>query len=198
MIRIMGKFTAIGMHTVTPPAALVIGTCSDNDTASMGSATLWSWSNPTNRAIWHSYADVDAVSVECLWQGTKIFQAGGRPDPETLRGDWRRGKARRPIGAWAGEGRPLITDPGEARRAIYLPAFRSLIERWMRNLSIAEWIAAARAHAGPVFLRDFDTGRGVDRDGPMSHAWVLASWLNTGKWPEREAAQGSLFSGRSS
>ena len=36
--------------------------------------------------------------------------------------------AKRPIGAWAGEGQPLLTTAGAARRAIYLPAFRSQID----------------------------------------------------------------------
>ena len=46
-----------------------------------------------------------------------------------------------------------------------------------------EDLGKARQHAGLVYLRDFDTGRGIDRNGPMSHAWVLAVWLNTGSFP---------------
>lgn len=186
-IEHMGHFTAIGMRAkVLDPDALVITTCSDNDTDARGTATRWSWSNPTNRAIAHRYHDVEAVSVECLWQGTKILKnaRGDRPDPLTLAGDWRRGKAKAPRGAYAGPGQPLITTPGEARRRIYLPAFRRLVEHQMRVPQIAEWVEAARNHPAPVYLRDFDTGRGVDRNGPMSHAWVLATWLNTDRWPE--------------
>lgn len=180
----MGRFTAIGMRAkVEDPKALVINTCGQNDTAERGSFESWVWSNPTNRATEHYYEDVRAASVECLWQGTKIFVEGGRPDQNTLAGDWRRGKAKRPIGAWAGPGQPLITTPGGARRKIYIPAFKTLIEWWLKDHVVQEWIDRARAHDGPVFLRDHDTGRGIDRNGPMSHAWVLATWLNTGSFP---------------
>lgn len=184
-IESMGHFTAIGMRTrVDDPSALVINTCSGNDTAHPGTPTAWTWSNPTNRAITHHYFDIEAVSVECLWQGTKIFGKDGKPDEHTLAGQWRRGKAKRPVGAYAGPGQPLITNPGDARHAIYIPAFRRLIGHWyLHNPEVHAWVEAAREHPGPVYLRDFDTGRGVYRNGPMSHAWVLATWLNTGDWP---------------
>lgn len=180
----MGHFTAIGMRVkVDDPKALIINTCGQNDTAERGSAESWAWSNPTNRAVVHRYEDVQAVSVECLWQGTKVFDPGGRPDPLTLGGDWRRGKAKRPIGAHAGPGKPLIRTPGEARRRIYVPAFRALVEHWLEDHVVRGWVRDAMAHEGPVYLRDHDTGRGIDRNGPMSHAWLLATFLNEGAWP---------------
>lgn len=180
----MGHFTAIGMRAkVEDPSALVINTCGGNDTHEKGNPTNWVWSNPTNQAIDHVYQDVEAVSVECLWQGTKIFELGGKPDELTLLGAWRRGKAKKPLGAWRGEGIPLITSPGGARRAIYVPAFTRLVEHWMQDQEVAKWVQQAISHPGPVYLRDHDTGRGIDRNGPMSHAWVLATFLNTGKFP---------------
>lgn len=189
----MGHFTAIGMRTAVIAAdnPLVINTCADNDTAERGSYTRWSWSNPTNRALPQRYHDIEAVSVECLWQGTKVFNdiacfphGYAEADALTLAGDWRRGKAKRPIGAYAGPAQPLITNAGDARRAIYLPAFQRQIETWLdMDETVRGWVQDAREHNGPVYLRDFDTGRGVDRNGPMSHAWVLATWLNTGEWP---------------
>lgn len=183
-IRSMGKFTAIGMRTPVPDLrALVINTCGKNDTRTRGDATSWVWSNPTNRVVAHPYGGVEAVSVECLWQGTKVFKKDGRPDPLTLGGDWRRGKKKRPKGAWAGEGEPLITTPGEARRRIYVPAYARLVGHWMKDREVEHWVETARAHEGPVYLRDFDTGRGIDRSGPMSHAWLLCTWLNDGEWP---------------
>jgi hypothetical protein len=57
----------------------------------------------------------------------------------------------------------------------------------MGDPQVASWVQQARAHPGDVYLRDHDTGRGVHRRGPMSHAYVLAFWLNTGKWPGLEA-----------
>lgn len=184
-IQSMGKFTAIGMRVkVDDPWAMVINTCGGNNGTGIGHVSSWDWSNPTNQAIDHVYEGVEAVSVEALWQGTKIFKVGGRPDELTLQGDWRRGKAKRPIGAWGGEGKPLLTTPGGARRAIYIPAFTRLVEHWMQDPSVQTYIRVAREWNGPVYLRDHDTGRGIDRNGPMSHAWVLATWLNTGKFPD--------------
>lgn len=183
IVLMAGKFTAIGMRVkVEDPAVMVVNTCGGNGTDERGTPESWVWSNPTNTAIDHSWAGVEAVSVECLWQGTKIFEPGGRPDEATLMGDWRRGKARRPIGAWAGEGRGLLTTPGAARRAIYVPAFRRLVEHWLQDDEVRGWVDRAEAWPGNVFLRDHDTGRGLDQRGPMSHAYVLAMFLNTGNW----------------
>jgi hypothetical protein len=185
-IVLMGKFTAIGMRRkVSDPTALVINTCGKNDTAERGTFTSWVWGNPTNRAITHEYMGYKAVSTEALWQGMKIFEHGGWPNEEALAGDWRQGKGGRPIGAWNGEDSDpdMLTDPGSARRAIYLPAFERQIRHWLRDDTVREWVHKAHNHPGNVFLRDHDTGRGVDRRGPMSHAWVLAVYLNTGSFP---------------
>jgi len=182
----MGHFTAWSMRDPVPDGGIAINTCAGNDTSDRGSDLDWTWCNPTNRAIVHHYADVSAVSVECLWQGTKIRYIGGEPDRSILWGLWKANKAKRPIGAWAGDGAPLITNPGAARRAIYIPAFRNLVNHWLSDAEIADRVKRARASNRPIFLRDWDTGRGIDRNGPMSHAWVLATWLNTGTWPERD------------
>lgn len=185
MIQTMGKFTAIGMRVkVTDPAALVINTCGQNDTADKGTPTSWVWSNPTNRSLTHPYEDVNACSVECLWQACKLQADQDRPDPDILWGNWRKNKGRRPVGAYAGPGQPLITSPGEARRRIYLPAFRRLVEWQLIDCEVRGWVEEARHHKGPVYLRDHDTGRGIDRDGPMSHGWLLCMFLNNGTWPE--------------
>ena len=185
-IKKMGHFTAIGMRQkVDSPGTLVINTCGGNDTDQKGSLERWDWSNPTNRkfkAVCVADPAIVAVSIECLWQGTKILTEGGVPNQQTLGGKWRNGKAKRPIGAWNGSG-DLITNPGDARRAIYIPAFKNQIENWLKDEEVADWVQQARDWPEDVYLRDHDTGRGIDRRGPMSHAWVLAVWLNTGEWP---------------
>jgi hypothetical protein len=185
----MGKFTAIGMRTpVVEGNALVINTCSQNDTCLIGNRTQWTWSNPTNRLVSVVHPEdetVTAVSVEALWQGTKIFRPGELPDILTLEGDWRRAKAKRPIGAWAGEGVALHRSAASARRAIYIPAFiRQKYEILFTHAGAEKLVRDAAKHDGPVYLRDWDTGRGVERNAPMSHAWVLAEILNTGNVPQ--------------
>lgn len=180
-INWMGTFTAIGMRTLAPKETMVINTCSDNDTDKRGEQTRWSWSNPTNRkyrATHKNDPQTTAISLECLWQGTKILAGQKRPAQTTLEGNWRAGKGRKPQGAWDGPDRPLITNPGIARREIYLPAFVAQIHQWLeQDEQVREMVRAAALH-GKVLLRDFDTGRGIDRNGPMSHAWVLATILN--------------------
>ena len=187
-MEIMGKFTAIGMRTAEaslPSKRMVINTCGRNDTSDKGDISIWVWCNPTNRAIIQTYEDIQAVSVECLWQGTKILKSNDtdKPDPTTLNGDWRRGKGKQPKGAYGGPDKPLITNPGAARRAIYLPAYRNLVAHWEQDHEVREWLAICREFDGYVFLRDHDTGRGLDRNGPMSHAWLLCMYLNDGVWP---------------
>jgi uncharacterized protein DUF6939 len=181
-IETMGHFTAVGMRVLLP-SGVVINTCSGNDSDDRGTDHAWTWANPTNRVIVHRYHDVEAVSVETLWQGTKCIAGRPCPDPTTLAGDWRRGKAKRPLGAYGGPGAPLIANAGQARRLIYLPAYERLVRHWLQDAEIADRVERAKRHNGPVFLRDWDTGRGVDNKGPMSHAWVLATFLNTGKFP---------------
>lgn len=166
------------------PGGVAVDTCSDNDTASRGSFWKWSWTNPTNQAYAPTYEGVAATSVECLWQGLKDIKGRPCPDPETLAGDWRRGKKRRPRGHWGGPNRLLITDAGEARRRIYVPAYAALIAHWMTDPVVADLVRRARVYPGIVYLRDYDTGRGLDNAGPMSHAWVLSVWLGTGEWPK--------------
>lgn len=184
MIQLMGKFTAIGMRArVTDPEALIVNTCSGNDTSEIGDDRRWSWANPTNRIIPHPYQDIVACSVEALWQGTKLLAGQDRPDPDILQGNWRKHKGKRPAGAYAGPGQPLITNPGEARRKIYIPAFDRLVQHWLQHPEVRDRLDRARQHPGPVFLRDHDTGRGIDRNGPLSHAWVLAYYLNHSQWP---------------
>jgi hypothetical protein len=182
----MNKFEAIGMRTkVTEPDAMIINTCSGNDTTDKGDPTRWTWANPTNRKYAVQYQGRTAVSVEAVWQGTKLHSGASEPDERAMAGEWRRGKGKRPTGAWAGEGNPPITNPGQARREIYIPAYKAQIEQWIADdPEVAQWIQNARNHPGPVKMRDHDTGRGVDRNGPMSHAWLLSVFLNDGAWPE--------------
>lgn len=182
-IQAMGKFTAIGMRLkVEDPKALVINTCGKNDTSDRGEFRSWTWANPTNRIISHPYEDITAVSVECLWQGTKVMN-GTQPNLEALQGNWRLGKGRRPLGAYAGKDQPLIRNVPDARRKIYLPAYQRLLLHWLQDSEVTRWVNEAKEWDGPVYLRDFDVGRGVNQSAPMSHAWVLAVFLNTGSLP---------------
>jgi hypothetical protein len=69
-----------------------------------------------------------------------------------LAGNWRLGKAKRPLGAYNGT-QPLIKTPGEARRKIYIPAFTNLVKHWLQDEEVLGWVTKAHEHDGPVFLR---------------------------------------------
>lgn len=178
----MGRLRAIGMRARVPdPDALVINTCSGNDTSDVGDLTHWTWANPTNRMIAHKYADITAVSVECLWQGTKVFSIRNRVpqcDPAALQGDWRRGKGKKPIGAYTGMNTPLIMDVGEARRKIYVPAYKAQLMYWLGLYgSVQDWVKEAKTGKRDVYLRDHTVGHVIDSPVPMSHAWLLIQIL---------------------
>lgn len=196
----MGKFTAVGMSTVIPSGWIVVDTCALNDTSQEGDDLRIAAFNPTNRRFGFEHRGVRGVSVEAGWQGLKDIEGRPCPDPRTLAGDWRRGKKARPRGHWNGVGEPLLTTPGSARRAIYVPAYRLQVERWLAaSATLRDRVERLRADPRPVAARDFDEGRGLDRFGPMSHSWVLCAWLNTGVWPgdepDRAPAQLDLLGG---
>lgn len=133
----------------------------------------------SNRKYTATYADVRAVSTECMWQGTKLLPNQAQPDITILRGNWRKNKGKKPQGAYTGLFNPLITVPGEARRKIYIPVFLNQICSWISDSKeVRDMLKMAVNHDGNVYMRDFDTGRGIDRNGPMSHAWLLAIILN--------------------
>ena len=186
------RFIPTGMRTkITDPNAIIINTCSGNDTAERGTRTQWTWANPTNRATPHTHKGIRFASTECAWQGTKMRPGQTTPDPEIAQGAWRKGKGKRPTGAWNGDGEPQITTPGAARRAIYIPAYRAQITEWMRDVTVRTWIEQMQDQDHDVYLRDYDTGQGIERNGPMSHAWLLAQWLN-GQAPEGEAGPDNI------
>lgn len=199
----MTQYLPIHMRTKveTSRYILVVNTCTDNDTDKIGTKNAWSWSNPTNRAVPVAIPGTDhfATSVEALWQGSKVLP--GTPglwrDDEgrwhlseanfmqanhaTLFGDWRRAKGWKPVGAWAGEGLPLVSDPIEARRRVYLPAYAAQLREMVKHPEVRAMLVRAKGYE-TVYLRDHNTGGIEDRRG-MSHAYLLAGWLTNKEFP---------------
>ena len=119
-----------------------------------------------------------AQSVEGVWQGLKVF-AHEDTDPgkwqvTTMRGLKRPAGGRR--GAVLGHrfGAALLPY-GEARRRIYLPAYRWVLEHRL-GAELAE-LRLLTAH-GPLVLLDYETNADPDDlTRPLSHASLVKTFL---------------------
>ncbi len=126
-----------------------------------------------------------AQSVEGIWQGLKVFE---HADVDTTRftiasmsGLKRTTRKFGPVrGHRAGVTGPDLLSYLDARFAIYLPAYRFVLEhRLTRELQQLRSLA----DRGPVVLLDYETNGCVDDlSRPLSHASLVIAWL-TDAWP---------------
>jgi len=124
-------------------------------------------------------------SVEGLWQGLKVFETCG-VDPlkfgvtsmKGLKRTVRRyGKC---LGHRAGLHDESLLDYIAARRALYLPAYRWVLEHRLQGE-----VAALRQQGDgrTVVLLDYETNTDVDDPRkPLSHAGLVAAWMED-RWP---------------
>lgn len=129
--------------------------------------------------------DVTAASVEGLWQGLKVFETEDI-DPRKWaitdmaglkRGGAKRGAVR---GHRFGVGSDALLGYREARRRIYLPAYR-----WVLQHRLTDETERLRRLAadGPLVLLDYETNADVDDvSRPLSHASLVMLHLR-GEWP---------------
>jgi hypothetical protein len=128
---------------------------------------------------------VTSETVEGIWQALKVFEAAD-VDPSKLEITTMKGIKRtvRSNGAVLGHRQGLAGDRllsyVEARRQIYLPSYRWVLERKLRDLTARlREMAAAR----DVVLLDYTTNGDVDDvSRPLSHAALVRSF-EEGKWP---------------
>ncbi|MEM9701470.1 MAG: hypothetical protein AAF907_03385 [Planctomycetota bacterium] len=126
-----------------------------------------------------------AESVEGVWQGLKVFQSAG-VDPAkfavaSMKGLKRTVRKHGPVlGHRRGvEGEELL-HYASARRLIYLPAYRFVLEN--RVADLVDQLKAL-CNRGPVMLLDYETNGDVnDLSKPLSHAALIAMWVR-GEWP---------------
>jgi hypothetical protein len=129
--------------------------------------------------------DVTAQSVEGLWQGLKVFEHHGidvgKFEVTSMKGLKRTVRRFGPCrGHQPGlHGGPLLDYIG-ARRALYLPAYRWVLQHRLQDeLAQLHALAATRT----VVLLDYETNTDVDDPRkPLSHAGLVAAWLE-GRWP---------------
>jgi len=123
-----------------------------------------------------------AMSVEGIWQGLKVFEKADL-DPATLQIVTMKGIKRtvrtfgKVIGHRAGHAGDRLLPYAEARRAIYVPTYR-----WVLEHKLAAEVAALRklGEGGRTFLLlDYETNCDVgDLSRPLSHASLVAAVLN--------------------
>src|SRR5262245_35150739 len=113
-----------------------------------------------------------ASSVEGLWQGLKVFEREGI-DPgkwkiTSLRGIKRSGKSRGAVlGHRFGVDSPVLLGYRDARRKIYLPAYR-----WVLENRLHDDVERLRTEAGrrTIVLLDYETNGDLDDlSSPLSH-----------------------------
>ena len=129
--------------------------------------------------------DVTAQSVEGVWQALKVFE-GADVDPAKLDVTTMAGLKRsvRRSGAIRGHREGLtgerLLSYEDARRAIYLPTYR-----WVLEHRVEEELAELKelSGRGDVVLLDYTTNGDVaDLRAPLSHAALIAAHLED-RWP---------------
>ncbi|MEV0899558.1 hypothetical protein [Actinoplanes sp. NPDC049802] len=126
-----------------------------------------------------------SASVEGIWQALKVFETAdvdpGKLAVTSMRGIKRTVRRYGPVrGHRAGLTGPDLLDYSTARRRIYLPAYRWVLENRVPDL--VDRLRGLAATDGIVLLDYTTNGDPGDTSSPLSHAALLARYL-TGRWP---------------
>lgn len=125
-----------------------------------------------------------AASVEAIWQGLKVFEHedvdAALLDDMSFHRRKRGGPARgQALGHRARLHGERLLGYAEARRSIYLPTYR-----WMLEHCVGDLVERLRrlSASGLVTLLDYDTNADVDNlTRPLSHAALIIHYIN-GTW----------------
>lgn len=126
------------------------------------------------------------MTVEGIWQGLKVFESAdidlSKLGIATMRGIKRSARRHgKVLGHRAGIGGESLLPYAEARRLIYLPAYR-----WMLLHKVPDLVAELRRLAqgdNTVILLDYETNGDPDNLArPLSHAALIVPHLE-GHWP---------------
>lgn len=138
-----------------------------------------------------------ATCVEAVWQGLKVFE---HEDVDTglFANDTMRGLKRtvrrlgRPLGHRKGVHGTELLGYIEARKQIYIPTYRWVLENKVAHI-IGQLREASRTKT--IVLLDYDTNPDVDNPRkPLSHASLVKAYAE-GTYPygPKEAVEASLF-----
>jgi hypothetical protein len=127
-----------------------------------------------------------AASVEGVWQALKVFERAdvdpARLDVTSMKGIKRSVRTNGPV---RGHRRGLDGDDllsyRDARRLIYLPAYRWVLEH--RLAALVEQVRKLAGEPGGVVLLDYTTNDDIDDlSTPLSHAGLVRRWVEDA-WP---------------
>jgi len=127
----------------------------------------------------------ESSSVEGIWQGLKVFErADVDPSKFEITTMKHLKRSTRVYGKVLGHRKGVRGDQllayGEARRAIYLPAYHWVLEHCLQDLLTALRLLEKEK---PVILLDYETNCDIDvLTRPLSHAGLVKLYLE-GKWP---------------
>jgi hypothetical protein len=129
-----------------------------------------------------------AASVESIWQGLKVFERADI-DRAKLSNTSMRGLKRSArslglvLGHRAGVDGTELLDYAQARRRIYLPAYRYVLDHRLQNeLDELRQLGATQT----VVLLDYETNTDLDDlSRPLSHAGLVVRYLAR-SWPTTE------------
>lgn len=130
-----------------------------------------------------------ATCVEAVWQGLKVFEHQDI-DIEMFKNDTMKNLKRtvrrfgRPLGHRKGVYGTELLDYGEARRQIYIPTYRWMLEHKVKN--IIERLREA-SKTKTIVLLDYNTNCDVDDlTKPLSHAYLVKAYAE-GLYPYEDA-----------
>lgn len=131
-----------------------------------------------------------AASVEGVWQGLKVFEHAGI-DTEVMQNKSMRGIKRsvrrfgKPLGHQKGLYSRELLDYMTARREIFLPTYRWMLEH--KAMPIVERLRAASRAGKTIILLDYNSSTDVDDPrSPLSHAYLVKAYAE-GLYPYEDA-----------
>ena len=121
-----------------------------------------------------------ATCVEAIWQGLKVFE-GCDVDVSLFQNDTMKGLKRtvrrfgKPLGHRKGVNGEELLGYIEARKQIYIPTYKWVLENKVAN--IIERLRAASDSGKTIVLLDYDTNADVDdAKKPLSHASLTKAY----------------------
>ena len=132
-----------------------------------------------------------ATCVEAIWQGLKVFE-GANVDTSLFQNDTMKGLKRtvrrfgKPLGHRKGVNGTKLLGYIEARKLIYIPTYRWMLENKAAN--IIERLRDASNIGKTIVLLDYDTNAEVENaKKPLSHASLIKAYVE-GTYPYGEKA----------